>query len=134
MPDASYTCVIQVSRLRDTGLVMSLMRGTWQPNSPLPIWIATSLLRAQITDRCPETSVRNYHHSLRNNTEERSSHVLRGGSLKPGIILVISVFPVLFVIGQCMVSFSAEFTLNKSAVFSMSFESLKEISVKTADF
>jgi len=31
---------------------------------------------------CPETSVRNYHYSLRNDTEERSSHILRGGSLK----------------------------------------------------
>jgi hypothetical protein len=29
---------------------------------------------------CPEVSVRNYHYSLRNNTEERSSHLLRGGS------------------------------------------------------
>ena len=32
--------------------------------------------------RCPETSVRNYHYSLRNNSEERSSRILRGGSLK----------------------------------------------------
>ena len=32
---------------------------------------------------CPETSVRNYHYSPRNNPEERSSHMLRGGSLKP---------------------------------------------------
>jgi hypothetical protein len=31
---------------------------------------------------CPETSVRNYHHMLRNITEERSSHLPRGGSLK----------------------------------------------------
>jgi len=30
----------------------------------------------------PETSVRDCHHSLRNNPEERSSHLLRGGSLK----------------------------------------------------
>ena len=30
---------------------------------------------------CPETSVWNYHYSLRNNPEERSSHLLRGGSL-----------------------------------------------------
>jgi hypothetical protein len=30
---------------------------------------------------CPETSVRNYHYSPRNNPEERSSH-LRGVSLK----------------------------------------------------
>ena len=30
---------------------------------------------------CPEISVRNDHHSLRNNPEERSSQLLRGGSL-----------------------------------------------------
>jgi hypothetical protein len=32
--------------------------------------------------RSPETSVRNYHYSLRNNPDESSSHLLRGGSLK----------------------------------------------------
>jgi len=31
---------------------------------------------------CPETSVRNYHYSLRNNPEEHGFHLLRGGSLK----------------------------------------------------
>jgi len=31
---------------------------------------------------CPEMSVRNYHYSLRSDPEERSSHLLRGGSLK----------------------------------------------------
>jgi len=31
---------------------------------------------------CPETSVRNYYYSLRNNSEECSSHTLLGGSLK----------------------------------------------------
>jgi hypothetical protein len=31
---------------------------------------------------CPETTVRNYHYSLRNNPEDRSSELLRGGSLK----------------------------------------------------
>jgi len=30
----------------------------------------------------PETSVRNYHYSLRNKPEESSSHLLHGGSLK----------------------------------------------------
>jgi len=30
----------------------------------------------------PEMSVLNYHYSLPNNPEERSSHLLRGGSLK----------------------------------------------------
>ena len=34
---------------------------------------------------CPETSVRNYHYSLRNNPEERSYHLLRCGSLKSRI-------------------------------------------------
>ena len=31
---------------------------------------------------CPETSVRNDHYSLRNDSEERSSHPLRGRSLQ----------------------------------------------------
>jgi hypothetical protein len=31
---------------------------------------------------CPETSVRNWRHSLRNNSEERSFHLLHGRSLK----------------------------------------------------
>ena len=31
---------------------------------------------------CPKTSVRNYHNSLGNNPEERSSRITRGGSLK----------------------------------------------------
>jgi hypothetical protein len=31
---------------------------------------------------CPETSVRNYHYTLRYNPEERRSQLLRGGSLK----------------------------------------------------
>ena len=33
------------------------------------------------TDSCPETSVINYNYSLRNNPEELSSNLLRGGSL-----------------------------------------------------
>jgi hypothetical protein len=35
---------------------------------------------------CPETSVWNYHYSLRNNPEERNSHPLRGRSLKSPIV------------------------------------------------
>ena len=34
-------------------------------------------------------SVRNYHYSLRDNPEERSSHILRGGSLKSCILLPV---------------------------------------------
>jgi len=36
----------------------------------------------------PETSVRNYHYSLRNDPEERSSHLLRGGSLKSRMVSI----------------------------------------------
>jgi hypothetical protein len=32
--------------------------------------------------RCPETSVKDYHSTLRNNKEERRTHQHRGGSLK----------------------------------------------------
>jgi len=38
----------------------------------------------------PETSVRNYHHSLCDGLEERSSNLLRGGSLKSHILSVVS--------------------------------------------
>jgi len=31
---------------------------------------------------CTETSIRNYHYSLRNNPEEHRFHLLRGGSLQ----------------------------------------------------
>ena len=34
---------------------------------------------------CPKTSVQNYHYSLRKNPEGRSSHLLRGGSLKSSL-------------------------------------------------
>jgi hypothetical protein len=43
-------------------------------------WVLDPLKMAPIV--CPETSIRNYHYSLRNNPEERSSHLLRGESLK----------------------------------------------------
>jgi hypothetical protein len=38
------------------------------------------------TDRLSETAVRNCHYSLRNNSEERSSHLLRSRSLKTRIL------------------------------------------------
>jgi len=40
------------------------------------------------TDRFPETSVRNYDYSLRNNPEDRRSHPLRGVSLESFIIRI----------------------------------------------
>jgi len=38
----------------------------------------------------PETSIRNYQYSLRNSQEERSSHLLRGGSLNSLILTTLS--------------------------------------------
>ena len=35
----------------------------------------------------------NYHYSLRNNPEERSSHLLRGGSLKSRKVMHVTVMP-----------------------------------------
>jgi len=43
-------------------------------------WVIRPPKRGPIS--CPETSVRNYHYSLRNNPKERSSHLRSGGSLK----------------------------------------------------
>jgi hypothetical protein len=36
--------------------------------------------------RCPETSVKDYHLTLRNNPKERTSHQHRGGSLKSRVL------------------------------------------------
>jgi len=47
---------------------------------------------------CPETSVRNYLYSLRNNPEERSSQLLRHGSLKSRLIQLLS--KTLFILRQ----------------------------------
>ena len=37
---------------------------------------------------CAETSVRNYQWSLRNDPEERCSHLLRGGRLKSRVLFI----------------------------------------------
>ena len=46
------------------------------------VHIGKSVATEDGTGTRPETSVRNYHYSLRNDPEEGSSHLLRGGSLK----------------------------------------------------
>jgi hypothetical protein len=38
---------------------------------------------------CPDTSVRNHHHSLHNNPDEGSSHQLLGGSLKSHMVQLV---------------------------------------------
>jgi hypothetical protein len=40
---------------------------------------------------CPETSLRNYHYLLRKNPEERSSQLLRGGSLKSRVTPMLNI-------------------------------------------
>jgi len=45
---------------------------------------------------CPETTVTNYHYSLRNNPEERSSQLIRGGSLKSSIVSLDGAFIMTF--------------------------------------
>ena len=49
----------------------------------LPTFRDTLTVTSSVSDPEDGTlSVRNYHYSLRNNAEERDSHLLRGGSLK----------------------------------------------------
>jgi len=53
---------------------------------------------------CSETSVRNYHYLLRNDPEERSSYLLRSGSLKSpiGVRVLENLAPVcLGIINSC---------------------------------
>jgi hypothetical protein len=44
--------------------------------------IVTILKEIGFLDHCSEISVRNYHYSLRNRSEEHRSHLFGGGSLK----------------------------------------------------
>jgi len=51
----------------------------------LPTFRPIGSQRTNGTIGCPDTSVRNYNYSLRNNPEERSSKLPGGGSLKSSI-------------------------------------------------
>jgi hypothetical protein len=65
--------------LRSSGKLRSAW---WQILTDVPEHaIGWSLKKGPIG--CPAASVRNYHYTLSNTPEERGSHVLRGGSLKP---------------------------------------------------
>jgi len=46
--------------------------------------------------RDPEQSVRNYYYSLRNSVEEHGSDLLRVGSLKPLVLRLKLLLPLLF--------------------------------------
>ena len=64
--------------------------GNFLPTFRDNLSVPSSLALEDRTDR----SVRNYHYSLRHNPAERSSHPLRGGSLKSQMdfFFIISVF------------------------------------------
>ena len=55
----------------------------------LPSFCMNSWPLKMVPIGCPETSVRNYHYSLRNTPEECSSHLLRGGCLKSRFVVYI---------------------------------------------
>ena len=56
---------------------------------------------------CPETSVRNYHNSLRNDPEERSSRLLRGGSEKSrcDVLFIFTVHKYQHIYGKVLLSY-----------------------------
>jgi len=60
------------------GILLPTFRSHLQGSRLLTLEEGTDIYRT-------ETSVRNYHYSLRNNAEERRSLLLRGGSLKSHI-------------------------------------------------
>jgi len=63
---------------------------------------------------CPETSVRIYRYLLRNNQEERSSHLFRGGSLKSRKFL--ECFPTRFRLYESNSSKRGVFTFRRSVI------------------
>ena len=60
---------------------------------------------------CSETSVRNYRYSLRNCPEERSSHLLRSGSLKSRVVVFFSVYMLIIFGPTCFRTHSLQFTI-----------------------
>jgi len=72
-------CALQVYNAKCSGNSLPTFRDNLSGSSSR-VKKSSSLKMRQII--CPETSVRNYHYSLRYKPEERSSHLFRGGSLK----------------------------------------------------
>jgi hypothetical protein len=98
IPEFIVACVVKrfepdTSQLQPTTFNVAVKVLLWCFRNPVyvkvktaPFWFITQWVlvisyRRFGTDSL-ETSVRNYHHSLSNKPEERSSHSLRGGSLK----------------------------------------------------
>jgi hypothetical protein len=70
-------CALLVYYAASSGNFLPTFRDNLSVPSSLPLKMGSI--------SCHETSVRNYHYSLRNDPKERSSHLLRGGSLKSQI-------------------------------------------------
>jgi hypothetical protein len=78
--------VVEISYRRFGTTYRSLSSGVKNPKesmlSQYGVYIGKSVVPEEGTGGRPETSVRYYHYSLRNNPEVNSSRLLRGGSLK----------------------------------------------------
>ena len=72
-------CALQVYNAKSSGNSLPTFRDKLSVSFSR-VKKCSSLKMRQIV--CPETSVRNYHYSLRYKPEEGSSHLLRGGNLK----------------------------------------------------
>jgi len=65
---------------------------------------------------CPEISVRNYHCSLRNNPEERSSHLPCGGGLKSRVVVFFSVYVLIIFGPTCFRANSFQITIDNHPI------------------
>jgi len=90
--------------LADTTLLRTYHRphsSLYKPHIRVPCFLLDSWTLTMGPISCPETSVRNYHYSPRDNTGEHSSYLLRGGSLKLRHSILASVFSLLAYLSVC---------------------------------
>ena len=82
-----------ILQLRSQGFVTKLPKPYNVKVWPAPLWFITQWVLVisyrSFGNDSLETSVINYHHSLSNNPEERSSYPLRGGSLNNAMVTVL---------------------------------------------
>jgi len=96
---------VSVKELRYSGLFCSEWRSFLTDVSEQPIGTIFSSQESRMGPICcSETSTRNYHYALRNSPEERSSYLLRGGSLKSRTVSAscIKKFEVQYQSWQCL--------------------------------
>jgi hypothetical protein len=69
-----------------TQRIVVIPRPTFRDNPSVPSRSSNKYQNLDFSICCPQTSARNYHHTLGNIPEERISHLHRGGSLNSRII------------------------------------------------